>query len=152
MAWALRISDTITHFKWYYRLRWPYFDFWRKTRTFLFFSVSYLALKKIGNIERPKVYLHTTFSRKIFRISHILLCCTLRFPYKQYLPLMRCVFFSSSCVPYVASFYGLSIFDCPFFIIYRLLSKVTGTVPQHTQNETSFWNMIDVLQQDNFTE
>jgi hypothetical protein len=65
---------------------------------------------------------------------------------------MRCVFFSSSCVPYVASFYGLSIFDCPFFIIYRLLSKVAGTVPQHTQNETSFWNMIDVLQQDNFTE
>ena len=27
-----------------------------------------------------------------------------------------CVVFSSSCVPYVASFSGLSIFDCPFSI------------------------------------
>jgi len=27
------------------------------------------------------------------------------------------VFFSSSCVPYVASFYGLSNFDCPFGIL-----------------------------------
>ena len=29
--------------------------------------------------------------------------------------------FSSSCVPYVASFSGLSIFDCPFGILLRLL-------------------------------
>jgi len=25
--------------------------------------------------------------------------------------------FSSSCVPYVASFFGLAIFDCPFDIL-----------------------------------
>jgi hypothetical protein len=32
-----------------------------------------------------------------------------------------CLFcFSSSCVPYVASFSGMSMFDCPFDILYRL--------------------------------
>jgi len=33
--------------------------------------------------------------------------------------------FSSSCVPYVASFFGLSIFDCPFGILWRLFSCYT---------------------------
>ena len=32
-----------------------------------------------------------------------------------------CVLFSLSCVPYVDSFSGLSIFDCPFRILSRLL-------------------------------
>ena len=35
-----------------------------------------------------------------------------------------CVFFfclSSSCVPYVASFTGMSIFDCPFGILLRFI-------------------------------
>ena len=30
--------------------------------------------------------------------------------------------FSSSCVPYVASFFGMSFFDCPFGILYCFLS------------------------------
>ena len=33
-----------------------------------------------------------------------------------------CFVLSLSCVPYVASFSGLSIFDCPFDIIKRLLT------------------------------
>ena len=35
------------------------------------------------------------------------------------------VFFSSSCVPYVASFSGLLIFDCPFGILKRLFPIIT---------------------------
>ena len=30
--------------------------------------------------------------------------------------------FSSSCVPYVASFFGMYFFDCPFGILYCFLS------------------------------
>jgi len=33
------------------------------------------------------------------------------------------VFFSSFCVPYVDSFSGLSIFDCPFGILKRLFKE-----------------------------
>ena len=32
--------------------------------------------------------------------------------------------FSSSCVPYVASFSGLSIFDCPFDILWHLFTSI----------------------------
>jgi hypothetical protein len=31
---------------------------------------------------------------------------------------------SSYCVPYVASFSGLSIFDCPLGILYRLFNNI----------------------------
>ena len=40
--------------------------------------------------------------------------------------------FSSSCVPYVASFSGLSIFDCPFLI---------SNFPFHYQTGTSYMPM-----------
>jgi hypothetical protein len=41
------------------------------------------------------------------------------FTYKTFQHILCCDFvvFSSSCVPYVASFSGLSIFDCPFGIL-----------------------------------
>jgi hypothetical protein len=40
---------------------------------------------------------------------------------------------ASSCVPYVASFSGVSIFDCPFGILYLLFTltrKITLTDPK----------------------
>ena len=61
------------------------------------------------------------------------LWCPLRIQHKNYVPFFICVSlrivvsntccvmfmfcFSSSCVPYVASFSGLSICDCPFGIL-----------------------------------
>ena len=41
------------------------------------------------------------------------------FAYMDIQHILCCVFvlFLSSCVPYVASFFGLSIFDCPFDIL-----------------------------------
>jgi uncharacterized membrane protein len=41
------------------------------------------------------------------------------FAYNDVLHILCCVFvcFSSSCVPFVSSFSGLSIFDCPFGIL-----------------------------------
>ena len=52
-----------------------------------------------------------------------------------------CVFFPSSCVPYVASFSGLFFFDCPFGFIKRLIH--TGASPR-TFNFT-FRYIDDVL-------
>jgi hypothetical protein len=51
-------------------------------------------------------------------------------PYLHYLCLLAhsgvqhilCCGFFSHCVPYVASFPELSIFDCPFDILYRILT------------------------------
>ena len=37
--------------------------------------------------------------------------------------MLCCWFFSSSCVSCVASFSGLSIFDCPFGVLWRLFNK-----------------------------
>ena len=62
------------------------------------------------------------------------LWCPLRFPHKTdvrfvlagvFMPYLCffCLFVSSYCVPYVASFSGLSMFDCPFGIILRLFNQ-----------------------------
>ena len=53
------------------------------------------------------------------RVIHVICVCLCIVVSSTY-----CVVFllclSSSCVPYVASFSGLYIFDCPFGILYRL--------------------------------
>ena len=45
--------------------------------------------------------------------------------------------FSSSCVPYVASFSGLSIFDFPFDILYRYLLEIQ-LADEHDNGDCAF--------------
>jgi hypothetical protein len=40
---------------------------------------------------------------------------------------------SSFCVPYVARFSGLSIFDCPFGILYRLFITTSSMLNDRNQ-------------------
>jgi hypothetical protein len=52
------------------------------------------------------------------------LCCC------QFLILCFCffVFFRLSCTPYVTTFSGFTIFDCPFVILYRLVKLCGDTI------------------------
>ena len=52
----------------------------------------------------------------MFMLSYVIcVCLRVVVPYTYCVLFLHC--FSLSCVPYVASFSGLSIFDCPFGII-----------------------------------
>jgi len=60
------------------------------------------------------------FNATFNNISAILLKVALKHQKKNQstqIVLSFCFVFSSSCVPYVASFSGLSIFDCPFDVL-----------------------------------
>ena len=55
----------------------------------------------------------------VCRRTHFVFTLFVFLTYKTFQHILCCDFvvFSSSCVPYVASFSGLSIFDCPFGIL-----------------------------------
>jgi len=54
------------------------------------------------------------------RMSYLRYLCL--FTYSDVQHMLSCVFVLcfTSCLPYVAGFFGLSIFDCPFDILWRL--------------------------------
>jgi hypothetical protein len=49
-------------------------------------------------------------------MSYLRYLCLFGYSGVQHIMLWLC--FSSSCVPYIASYSGLSLFDCPFGILY----------------------------------
>jgi len=53
-------------------------------------------------------------------MSYLCYLCLLAYSGVQHILCCVFVLFVSSCVPYVASFSGVSLFNCPFGILYRL--------------------------------
>ena len=106
------------------------------------------------------------FCRSLFVLLYfffwaLLLSVLLRFTNSDYLPLVSskqlCLqlcptqivllfCFSSSCVPNITSFSGLSLFDCPIGILYRLFMLIRllkiYTLIQQTRNNTCHVTMI----------
>ena len=60
----------------------------------------------------------------------------------SYLRFVCCVLFSlsSSCVPFVASFSALYIFDCPFGILYRLFNTDNTYVSDNLKKSPQIYN------------
>ena len=95
-------------------------------RLYIYLIVAFRLLPNITPVsEKFLAYImslsHTLFCHCFVLISYLRLCvCKCIVVSNTYcVVFLFCLF--SSCVPYAASFSGLSIFDCPFGILWRIV-------------------------------